>query len=173
MSELSDNSTVPETNLPDEQEGRGSGTMVFTMILMIVGFLFAGMLLAQQTLQAKSPEGTPIFDPARLVEAGQSTATRSADPAVPEGEQETRTSPLDGIRQIVNLPPSDSVRWPRLKVTGFGKSTGDSESFAIINGDLVHPGEYAGKVKLLEIRTHDVVVEYQGEQKTLTLELEN
>ena len=174
MSELSKDNPLSNDDLDDAQEVLGAGPMVFTMILMIAGFLFAGTLLVQQTLQSKSADGMPIFDPARIADAGQSMANPPPiDPEAVEEQPAASTSPLDGLRQMVNLPTSDGVRWPRLKVTGFGTSTDESEGFAIINGDLVHPGEYAGKVKLVEIRTHDVVVEYQGERKTLTVELEN
>ena len=64
-----------------------------------------------------------------------------------------------------------STPWPRMKLTGFGKSKEESGNFAIINGKKIHPGQnIAGKVHLVEIRNHDVLVEYKGESRILTIE---
>ncbi len=63
-----------------------------------------------------------------------------------------------------------SVRWPKLKVTGFGTSADAEGGFAIINGKHVLVNTFIGEVKLVEIRTHGAVVEYKGEQKILPVE---
>lgn len=61
--------------------------------------------------------------------------------------------------------------WPRLKLAGFGKSEEKSGDFAIINGKKVHLEQtIAGKVRLVEIRDHDVIVEFNGEKRILTIE---
>jgi hypothetical protein len=43
--------------------------------------------------------------------------------------------------------------------------------FAIINEKQILVGNQIGDVTLVEIRTHGVVVELDGEQKTLTVDL--
>ena len=66
------------------------------------------------------------------------------------------------------------VNWPKLKLTGFGTSADGSGGFAIINNTQVHPGQLINdKVKLVEVREHDVIVEYKGEQKSLTVDVRN
>jgi hypothetical protein len=63
------------------------------------------------------------------------------------------------------------THWPRLKLAGFGKSEDESGNFDIINGKKVHPVQnIAGRVKLIEIRDHDVLVEFKGESRILTIE---
>lgn len=180
---MNDSSNIPpkpdDENI-DKPETQSQGTMVFTMLLLIAGFLFASILLMKQTLETRTAEGEPVFQPSKLIDKGKSLISR---PATVNATATTNTpakqvrkehsSTLENIKQIVTFQTGDKVRWPRLKLTGFGKSTDDSEGFAIINGDQVHPGEYIRKVKLLEVRTHDVIVEYKGERKTLTVDLEN
>jgi hypothetical protein len=177
VSELSDSKPASEHEAMDGQELHAPWTMLVTMCLLIAGFLFAGMLLVQQILAARSVEGTPIFSLPALVEKGRSLTTRppvtEVSPEKDSGDAAS-SSPFEGLKQIVaSRSSSDEIKWPRLKVTGFGKSADGSEKFAIINGDLVHPGEYADKVKLVEVRAHDVVVEYRGERRNLTMDLED
>jgi len=66
----------------------------------------------------------------------------------------------------------NTVRWPKLKVTGFGTSTDIDGSFAIINGQRVLLNHYINGVQLVEIRAHDIVVEYKGERRILADELQ-
>lgn len=173
MSDLTNSDPIEEDSV-DGQETHSSWSMGFTMLLLIAGFLFASALLVRQTLSARNVDGEPLFQLSQFLEKGKELAARAQTrtPAVSD-EEEGKSSPFEDIKQIVNIQPSENVRWPRLKLTGFGKSTESNEGFAIINGDLVHPGEYAGKVKLVDIRSHDVVVEYKGEQKTLTVGMDN
>lgn len=175
MSDLTNSDPILDDEMEDGQEVHSPWTMVLTMLLLIAAFLFTSALLVQQTLAAKNADGEPIFQLSQIIEKGKELAARppKPEPAVAQDEPEEKSSPFVDLKQIVNIQPSETVRWPRLKLTGFGKSTDGSEGFAIINGDLVHPGEYAGKVKLVEIRTHDVVVEYKGEQKMLAVGMDN
>lgn len=175
MSELSNNDPISDEAFTDEQQKHSSLTMLFTMLLMIAGFFFASILLIHQTLLARSPEGKPIFELSALAEKGKALATHPPTGEIPVTKSENaRPSPLESIRNmVINQTSSGKVRWPRLKMTGFGQSADGTEKFAIINNDLVHLGEYAGKVKLVEVRAHDVVVEYKGERKNLTVELKN
>jgi hypothetical protein len=165
----------PEDIVIDGEEERSSAIMLFTMLILTVGFSFSSMLLMNQSLQVQSAEGTPIFALADMIEKGKSLAAR---PILAETDMDSGSavlsSPIADIKQIVmSQTSSDKIKWPRLRMTGFGISSDGTESFAIINGDLVHPGEFAGKVQLVEVRAHDVVVEYKGERKLLTVGLED
>lgn len=167
---------MPETGSPDENESSSPLIMLFTMLLLIAGFLFSSVLLLQQTYYACNENGDRILDVEALSAAIQSMGEHTPSDSPREEiaqQQETSVSPLEGLRQIVEGSSDGNVRWPRLRMTGFGKSSDGTEDFAIINGDLVHPGENAGKVTLVEVRARDVVVEYRGERKTLTVELED
>lgn len=172
MSETSEGHPIREEDFSDDKQNSSPWTMLFTMLLLIAGFLFASVLLMHQTRKAKTQDGKPIFQLSLLVEKGKALTTRPTPSETNNVTEltESHSSPLQSLKQMVQSQTSD--RWPRLKMTGFGKSTDGSEGFAIINGNLVHPGEYTGKVKLLEVRTHDVVVEYKDATKTLTVEME-
>lgn len=176
MSNLSTIDPMPEAGAPDENESSSPLSMLFTMLLLIAGFLFSSVLLLQQTYNARNENGERILDAEALSAAMQSMGEHTASDSPREEmaqQQEPATSPFEGLRQIVEGSSDGSVRWPRLRLTGFGKSSDGTEDFAIINGDLVHPGESAGKVTLVEVRARDVIVEYRGERKTLTVELED
>jgi hypothetical protein len=62
------------------------------------------------------------------------------------------------------------VRWPKLKLTGFGRSADGEGGFGIINEKHVLKGQEISGVKLVEIRAHGVVLEYKGERKTLAVD---
>ena len=175
MSETNASEYPPEDSIIDEEEDRSSGMMLFTMLILTAGLSFSSILMMNQSLKVQSAEGTPIFVLADVIEESKSLANRPILKEMEGGSGSTAlSSPIADIKQIViSQTSSDKVKWPKLRMTGFGISSDGSESFAIINGDLVHPGELAGKVQLLEVRAHDVVVEYKGERKLLTVGLED
>lgn len=151
-------------------------TMLFTMLLLIAGFCMASAMLAYQIIEQKKQDAEPNLSLSALTEKGKSLWSRL--PALPDTKKEgtvleKEPTPIDSLKNIVAGSGGDNVRWPRLKLTGYGKSIRGTEDFAIINGDKVHPGEYVGKVKLVEVRDHDVVVEYMGERKLLTVVLQD
>lgn len=174
MSDLIDSNPMDDENITDGQEEHASWNMLVTMLLLIIGFLFASVLLLQQTISTRTSDGEPIFQMSTIIEKVSQTRDKlSPAPKTPVAEEsEEKSSPLDNLKQMVANQTGEKVRWPRLKLTGFGTSS-DGTEFARINGDVVYPGGYSGKVKLVEVRTHDVIVEYKGERKTLTLELED
>ncbi len=176
MSELINNEPLPEEDIDIDSGPRSSWIMLITMLLLIAGFLLSTTLLMNQTLKARSADGEPIFNLSALAESSAAAlkpAPRQKNvDTESESEEHGGHTPIDGFKNLVMGEPSDGgVRWPRLKLTGFGKSADGTESFAYLNGDLVHPGEFAGKVKLIEVREHDVVVEYKGELRNLRVAL--
>ena len=63
------------------------------------------------------------------------------------------------------------MKWPKLKLEGFGKSADGEGGFAIINGKQILVGGSIGDVKVLQIKTHGVLVELENEQRVLSVEL--
>ena len=63
-----------------------------------------------------------------------------------------------------------TVRWPKLKLTGFGSSTDGASGFAIINGQHVIAGQQISKVTVIDIGDQSVMVEFKGEQRTLSVD---
>ena len=63
-----------------------------------------------------------------------------------------------------------AVRWPKLKLTAYGRSKDSDSDFAIINGRNILVNSYIGEVKLVVIQKHGALVEYRGEQRLITVE---
>jgi len=153
-----------EDGMPEEgaaAERTPSGIMLASMLLLIAGFLLTGILFLAHAPK-RSAHGL-----ARPVAQGRSffDALRRPPKAAPAAEDEGPADPKPPPKR-----PPDKVKWPKLKLTGFGSSTGGTGGFAIINGKQIHPEQTVEGVTLREIRAHDVVVEYMGERRTLTVE---
>lgn len=166
MSNLSNTPEI-QNEIYDGREAPSPWTMLITMLLLIAGLLLASVMMMNHLTKTQAETGEQGLGFSELVEKAKAMTVRVPPPQTEETEpaESPKASPLDNLKQIVS---SDKVRWPRLKLTGFGTSADGLESFAIINGDQVHPGQMVGKVKVVEVRTHAVVVEYMGEQKLLT-----
>ena len=176
MSDSSEKNPIPEEIMTDDQASNSSRTMLLTMLLLTTVFLFTSFSLLNQSLQAHSAEGNPIIEIKAVLESYRSLALQPSEKRSEAAEPEAaQTSPFDGIRNMMSQTDDTRIRWPKLKITGAGKkSIEGTEDFAIINGDRVHPGEFAGKVKLVEVRSYDVVVvEYRSERRVLTVGLQD
>ena len=177
MSDLSNTPEIQE-EIYDGQEASSPWSMLFTMLLLIAGLLLASVLMMNHVNKMKTEPGEKGLGFSELIAKAKAMAVRVPPPktvepvAAPAPQNSPQTSPLENLKKMVSSAgSSDKVRWPRLKLTGFGTSTDGLESFAIINGEQVHPGQIVDKVTVLEVRMHDVVVEYKGEQKTLTMDV--
>lgn len=65
--------------------------------------------------------------------------------------------------------PKPPVIWPKLKLSGFlnVRGSGASRGTAIINGQMVSEGETIEDVKLISMSQGEVLLELQGERRTL------
>ena len=174
MSEISTPPQVPENdNAPPSP-----WVMLITMLLLISGLILSSAMLVHYAMDGKEGEtGKSFFDFARLQKEGKEFSSK-AQAATKQGEtgNESATptasdSSDSSIMRFFSGGGDDgTVHWPKLKVTGFGKSTDTEAGFAIINGKHVLVNNFIGEVKLVEIRTHGAVVEYKGECKVLAIE---
>ncbi len=158
--------------------------MLITMLLLISVLILTSAMLMHYALEGKGgAEGTDKFSFAKLLEKGKSISTQLATNQQQEVRQdepvtaaatptptETKSTRF-GFNRFFGGGGPKSVRWPKLKLTGFGQSADGEGGFAILGGKHVMEGSEIGGVRVVEIRTHGVVVEYKGEQKTLSLEL--
>jgi hypothetical protein len=173
---VSDLSNTPEMQEEtyDGLEAPSPWIMLFTMLLLIAGLLLASALMVNHVNKTKAETGEKGLVFSELVAKAKSMTVRvpPQQTVEPVAAPTPQTSPLENLKKMVSSAgSSDKVRWPRLKLTGFGTSTDGLESFAIINGEQVHPGQVVDKVAVVEVRAHDVVVEYRGERKTLTMDV--
>ena len=173
MSNLSNTPEIRQETY-DGQEAPSPWTMLFTMLLLIAGLLLTSLLMINHLATIRTETGEKGFEFSELIAKAKSMTVRvpPPQPVEPVAESTPQTSPLDNLKKMVSSAgSSDKVRWPRLKLTGFGRSADPEESFAIINGEQVHPGQIVDKVEVVEVRAHDVIVEYMGERKTLTVDV--
>ncbi|VGO14948.1 hypothetical protein PDESU_03528 [Pontiella desulfatans] len=191
MSELSNEPPLVEDQVEFE-ETPSHGIMLTTLLLLIAGLLMCSAMLFHYGFKAKSPDGEPskfnlaaIKQKMHALSAQQEKPepttpstptppkTQPPPPNVPPVEAAQAPKPDSGINKFF-AKRDDKLRWPKLKLTSFGSSTLPGGDFAIINGDQVHPGQLIeDKVTLVEVRDQDVVVEYMGETRTLTVDLHN
>lgn len=176
MSDLS-NETPNVEESDNFEESSSPRTMLVTLALLIAGFLLSStmMLYYASKKTGTGGKGTDfMIDVASLIKKGKINAEQLKNKIEKPkpSTQETLEDPEDkGIGKLFS-DRAENVRWPKLTLTGFGSST--EGGFAIINGKQIHPGQQIdGKVTLSEVRSHDIVVEYKGETKTLTMNTRN
>ncbi|MEE9367672.1 MAG: general secretion pathway protein GspB [Pontiella sp.] len=177
MSDLSNAPPIPEESVIIE-ESASPWTMVVTMLLLISGFLLASTMMLHYSSPKIGEQGeiTEVpFNISALIAKGKSYAANLKKPekaAAVEPEKIAKSEKSTVSKLFGNR--SDTVRWPKLKLAGFGSATEGDGGFAIINGKQIQPGQLIdGKVQLKLIRSHDVVVEYMGETKTLIVDVQD
>lgn len=175
MSNLSNE--MPFSKEPDHDENSTpSHVMLFTLLLLIAGLLMTGTMmlcytnahrddLAQTTTATEEPAQTVNPVSSFFEKMDSKTRVANTDP--------TKTAINNGVMdQLFSGRNSSSVNWPKLKLTGFGSATDGSGGFAIINNHQYRQGDLiSGKVKLIEIRKHNVLLECEGETKTFSMNL--
>ncbi len=166
MSNTDNTFPSPEDQL-DDAESRPSGTMLVTLVLLIAGLLLSSFMMLHYGFKAGGKKATlPSLNFSELKPYQHELNQSSLQESVAQEDSSTEQD-SGGISQLL-ASRSEKVRWPRLRVTGFGRSS-DGTGFAIINGKQVFLGELVdGKAKLIEVRSHDVVVEYMGETRILS-----
>ena len=149
--------------------------MLISMALLICGLLLASAMLFHYGLKGQAgTENGDGFDLSVLIVKSQEFMTKSQDEAsdtMPDKALSDPSAKSTGVRTFFSTSNDGSVKWPKLKLTGFGKSVDAEGGFAIINGKNILVGNQIGDVTLTEIRTHGVVVELKGETRILSVEV--
>ena len=168
MSDLSKDPPIQE-NRAAEPAHAPAKVMLFTMLLLIATFtLTSAMLLFYAFDRTKSDTGNRAFNLASLMDKEKAAyADQFKKPAPETGQDEP-----GGIKERFS-GSAEKVKWPKLELMGFGHSNTGAGGFAIINGKQLLPNQYLGKVKLIEVRNHDVVVECMGERKNLSVRVQD
>ena len=176
MTELSNEPTFQEDD-PGTERKTAPGVMLISILLLIGGFLLASAMLIHYGTEGRDKTGNPRpgfsqnLEKVKSMVAGAETNPENPAPAQP---LETASKPKEAdSKKSFFSKQSGKVRWPRLKLAGFGLPAEgeDGFGFAIINGKHVTVGNTVSGVKLAEILEHGVRVEYKGESKTLSMEL--
>lgn len=175
MTELSNAPPIPETDKEAPQH-TSPWIMLTSMLLLIAGLVLTSAMLVHYALERRSGADGSRFDLSQLLEKGKTLSAqakaRVAESSKPKAAvEEPETGKTTGMGMKRFFPGGNgAVRWPKLKLTGFGKPTDGEGGFAIINEKHVLKEQEIAGVKLVEIRAHGVVVEYKGERKTLAVD---
>lgn len=151
--------------------------MFISMALLICGLLLASAMLLHYALQKHGGADGSGFNFAQVAEKARALMESKAGAAnAGHGQEKPPAAQMEGdladlaVKKFFS-PSGDGVKWPRLKLEGFGKATDGKGGFAIINGKQTLVGETIGDVKLVEVRTQGVLVELGDEQRFLSVEL--
>jgi len=152
--------------------------MLVSMLLLISGLILSSaMLMHYAQGSKKSADKESTFDFARLTEKGKELFAKV--PAAKEQEKagnkppptEDAKSRDSAIKNFFSGREGGTVRWPKLKLTGFGIPSGGEVGFAIINRKHVVVGGTISGARLVKILEYGVLVEYKGETKTIIVEI--
>lgn len=172
MTEISNPPPVPENdNIPPEPAS--PWVMLISMLLLISGLILSSAMLVHYAMNGKdSADKESFFDFAKLMEAGKEFSTKVQIREKPTTEENESVAPIDSaVKKFLSGGENGSVRWPKLKLSGFGIPSNGKVGFAIINGKHVIVGSTVSGATLVEILDHGVRVEYKGETKTLIVEI--
>lgn len=176
MSNLSNDLHVEEKAAYKKESPTPQKVILVTTLLLISGLLFTGLLmmnyvtsnnsdLTSSEVQADQGDGSKnqaasFFNTLNNEKSAKNTTVSS----------DVTSDHSPGVVDKFFGKRDTAPKWPKLKMTGFGTSAGGRESFAFINGKKYHTGDLiSGKVTILEIRQHDVLVEYAGETQHLKM----
>lgn len=171
---------LPDLSSPEKiPPARSPWIMLSIMTILILVLLIGSGALLYFALKKgdKLPETNfklgQLFQkkpPAEQVESPRTDGGAEQGVAPISEKEKMATEPSQKAEEKNPPKKEKKVRWPKLKVTGFGRSTDGKGGFAIINGEHVFLNQQISKATLVEVREHDVVVELEGEQKTLTVD---
>lgn len=74
-------------------------------------------------------------------------------------------APIPSPPPVIEEEPEPGTQWPELTLTGFASGAG--QRMVIINGKMLSQGRSIDGARVIQIGRNGVVVEYQGERKTL------
>ncbi|QBG49182.1 hypothetical protein EGM51_17925 [Verrucomicrobia bacterium S94] len=172
MSKLSSGLPIPDKRAAEKKHPVKPTVMIITMILMTSALILTAVMMIDYATRKKN-ESTATAAAEKPLKPGKAltflktlTTHTNAPEETTEAERENSFSffgKSDGNR-----------RWPKLKLTGHGMRPDGSGAFAIINGHQYQTGQFInGKVRIIEIRQNDVLVEFSGETNTLIVDVHN
>lgn len=165
-------------NDSDAETTASTGVIFTTILLLIGGLLLTSAMLFYYGLKGAGENAESISGLTQIWELATSKPTQAqTKPEIDTLPVATTTPDAEAkpagisFKNIFSKEGTGSVRWPRLKLAGFGLPSDGEVGFAIINGKQIIEGNTIGDVTLVEILDHGVIVEYKGETKTLIVEM--
>ena len=178
MTETSTPPPAPENDNITPASSSSPWVMIISMLLLISGLILSSAMLMHYAMGGK--EGTAkgfTFDFTKLMEKGKdfsAKAQTTKKQATTENEPPVATDskPVDSIfKKFFSRGGDRAIRWPKLKLTGFGTPSGSDAGFAIINGKQIVVGGTVNGAALVRILEYGVLLEYKGERKVVIVEV--
>lgn len=178
MTETSTPPPAPENDNITPASSPSPWVMVVSMLLLISGLILSSAMLMHYAMDGQ--EGTDkesTFDFAKLMGKGKefsAKAQTAEKQAATENEPPAAMDSKSGdsvFKKFFSRGGGGTVRWPKLKLTGFGIPSGGEVGFAIINGKQVVVGGTVNGATLVKILEYGVLLEYKGETKTIIVEV--
>ncbi len=171
----------PDIRENDAEATSSPGVMLTTILLLIGGLLLTSSMLIHYGMGTTDENGESTSGLTHLLEMAKGKPTGSPmdseangsatlPPASPAKAQDA-VDKSSGFSLRNLFAGGGNVRWPRLKLTGFGQPSRGKVGFAIINGKHTIEGGTIKGVTLVKILDQGVQVEYKGETKTLIIEM--
>ncbi len=177
MSELSNELQRLDNSENETGKAVAPAVMLVTMVLLIAVLLFTSLMMVHYSGASKALAGASTDEGTHTAPQAEQTVPIAEQAGALirslKGNDSEKEQAEEKSGRLVGLfgNREGGVRWPRLELTGFGTSINRRESFAIINDHQYHPGQLInGKVTLVDVQDHYVVVECQGETRNLTVD---
>lgn len=177
MTDLSNTPPDPENDNDNPESPTSPRVMLITMILLISGLALSSVMFLNYAMDGREEgDQTMASAFAKLMEKGKALIPepepmKNPKPLEEEPLETTEIASGSSMMRFFSSEKPTVVRWPKLKLTGFGKGYNGQSDFAIINNEQILVGTPIDEVMLIEVLTQGVVVEYKGERKTLNVKV--
>lgn len=173
LEEASASSAHP-TALPKEKkkELRLKPILTVAIFLIVMGTLGSlGWNLIQKSLRTKRPNARQVTQnipmPLRPIEQ-QKSLTQYNEPTIDKQKENSSITDKAPTPQALHkdMAPINPTPWPTIVLAGVG--TAPNGRLAIINGKVMREGQIVDGVTIISISSDKVIVEYQGDVRSLT-----
>lgn len=150
-----------------ETEAKSPQPLLIVLISLLTAIVLAALSGLAFYLIRMPPPAAAVpasgGSPAAAAAPEESPSVPPTSSPVVETSEELRPPPPAPAHDI----PAQEIRnpWPELKLTGI--ASGGNQRIAIINGKMLTPGRTIEAVTVREVHEGRVVVEFQGERRTL------
>jgi hypothetical protein len=166
-------------NSSADEHNAEQSTMLISTLLLIAGLLLTSILLLDTGLAHKNFPNQKNIKLSQTLEKATGMLTYAktklaTPPPLPSSQANTSGTKGDGILGFTfkeKNKDKNGVRWPRLKLSGFGKAAEGETGFAIINKNRINVGDTTSGATLVKILDQGVELEYKGATRILTMEM--
>ncbi|MDF7809115.1 hypothetical protein P4E94_16840 [Pontiellaceae bacterium B12219] len=180
---MSNDIPASENPLNSGHQSPPPAVMMITLLLLISTLLLTGFMMMYYSRTYKEQAPNSVANETSSSDLPPNPLTKllpkkdneqTSGTSISSEHSDSQSEEKNGMINQLFGTKTDSVRWPKMKLTGFGTSADGTGGFAIINNHKYNTGQLiGGKVRLIEVRKYDVLLEMSGETNTLTVGMNN